>query len=239
MGLFGKSVFDIAKDIVNDSGGYSGSSYRTATTKLPGIAAGSPKDIVDTLEKIGLLFTDVEMEGQKRGYERAAVEYEEAFARIEEEYRETKRVLEAEIYKKGAKVDRLIAKLHELELRRDALKEQVKCQAQQVSKRYNIPLQKVSQAAATGTLIVGGSSFDLLDIICAKKEKKLKEAEERGYREARSEYRKKIDDLKTNLNRLIVKGESELAELTNLIKDVIDEIEREETKIAELKVLMK
>lgn len=239
MGLF-ESIIEVVVDAIKDSGSSSGGVFSppTTTTTGPVLPMSSPRSIVDTLEKVELLFTDVETEGQKRGYEKAASEYEDAFGKIEEEYRSTKRILDNEVITKEAKADKLIARLKELEMVRDALRDEAKRQEKKVSNRYNIPLQKVSQSAAAGTLLVSGTSYDILDLICAHKEKKLKESEEKGYREAKAEYRKKISDLKDNLQRLKAKSEAELAEITGLIYAVMEEIAKEETKIAELKVLL-
>ena len=43
-----------------------------------------------------MLLTDVETEGKKKGYQRAAIEYEVAFRRIEKEFKETKNLINSQ-----------------------------------------------------------------------------------------------------------------------------------------------
>lgn len=85
---------------------------------------------------------------------------------------------------------------------------------------------------------MGGSGTGILDLIYRYKSKKLKEAEEKGYAEARRLYRRKIQELKDNLELLKKKGDVEIQELTKLITDTIKEISDAETKIAELEIVL-
>ena len=78
----------------------------------------------------------------------------------------------------------------------------------------------------------------LLDLIYRYKSKKLKEAEKKGYEEARQLYRKKIRELKDNLELVRKKSSAELQELAKLITDTIKEISDIETKIAELEIVL-
>lgn len=47
-------------------------------------------------EKIDMLFKDVETEGKKQGYKRAASEYEKVFRVIENEYKQTKELIQSQ-----------------------------------------------------------------------------------------------------------------------------------------------
>ena len=51
-------------------------------------------------------------------------------------------------------------------------------------------------------------------------------------------YKKKIRELKDNLELLKKKGDAELQELASLITDAIKEISDAETKIAELEIVL-
>lgn len=253
MGIFGKSLAGMIFDAITDSkssgssrgssGSSSSSSWKpyipTTTTTMPNIGLGSRSGgIMDTLEKIDTILTDVDTEGEKRGYERAAAEYDAAYERIENEYLAAKKMLNQQMVNKDAEATRLISKLQQLEEEKKILERQVREKTKQVSNKYDIPVSSVSQSLASGTLLMGGTGTGVLDLIYRYKSKKLKEAEEKGYAEARKLYRKKIRELKDNLELLKKKGDAELQELASLITDAIKEISDAETKIAELEIAL-
>lgn len=80
------------------------------------------------VEKLDMLFKDVETEGKKQGYQRAAKEYEEVFKVIENEYKETKEYIEKSKNRYDEMAETLINKLQDLEMRKSVLKEQVERQ---------------------------------------------------------------------------------------------------------------
>ena len=249
MGIFGKSLAGMIFDAITDSKssgssrGSSGSSswkpyIPTTTTTVPtGIGLGGG-NILDTLEKLDTVLMDVDTEGEKRGYERAAAEYDAAYERIENEYLTAKKMLDQQMANKDAEATRLISKLQQLEEEKKNLERQVREKTKQVSNKYDIPVSSVSQSLASGTLLMGGSGTGVLDLIYRYKSKKFKEAEEKGYAEARRLYKKKIRELKDNLELLKKKGDAELQELASLVTDAIKEISDAETKIAELEIVL-
>lgn len=246
MGIFVKSlagmIFDAITDSKSSSRSSGSSSWKphvpTTTTTVPtGIGLGGG-NILDTLEKLDTVLMDVDTEGEKRGYERAAVEYDAAYERIENEYLTAKKMLDQQMVNKDAEATRLISKLQQLEEDKKFLERQVREKTKQVSNKYNIPVSSITQSLNAGTLLIGGSGMGVLDLIYHYKSKKLKEAEEKGYAEARSLYRKKIRELKDNLELLKKKGDAELQELAKLITDAIKEISDVETKIAELEIAL-
>jgi hypothetical protein len=190
-------------------------------------------------EKIDMLFTDVETEGKKQGYERASKEYKLMFRKIEKAYKETKELIESQKDKYGEQSDMLIDKLSALEDERDRLQKQVDNKAKQVSKTFDIPIGEVRSSLAAGSLLMPSSGLGLLDIIYSYKEKKLKKAEQKGYSEAKELYEEKIEKLKADLNKLKSKGSKEVKKMINLISDILDEIIENQMQIAELKILLK
>ena len=242
MGIFDKSLVKIIFDTLTDpkSSGLSSRKLPISTTTptLPtGIGTGDPK-ILDTLEKLDTVLMDVDTEGEKRGYERAAAEYDAAYVRIENEYLTAKNLLEQLITSKDTEATRLISKLQKLEEDKRILERKVHEKTKQVSNKYNIPVSSITQSLVSGTLLIGGSGTGVLDLIYRYKSKKLKEAEKKGYEEARQLYRKKIRELKDNLELLRKKSSAELQELAKLITDTIKEISDIETKIAELEIVL-
>lgn len=239
MDIFGKSLMDEIFDILTDSTPSKPSSWKLSIptiTAPTGNLGGS--NILNTLEKLDTVFMDVDTEGEKRGYERAAAEYDAAYERIETEYLKAKELLEQQITNKDTEAIRLISKLQQLEENKKELECRVHEKTKQVSNKYDIPFSSVSQSLMSGTLLIGGSEMGLLDLIYRYKSKKLKEAEKKGYEEARQLYRKKIRELKDNLELLRKKSSAELQELAKLITDTIKEISDIETKIAELEIVL-
>ena len=189
-------------------------------------------------DKVDMLFTDVETEGKKQGYEKASKKYEPIFREIENRYNETKKLIESQKTVYGDQSDKLIEKLSALEKERDSLQAEVDNKAKQVSKAYNIPLGQVRSAMSSGTLLMSDPTFGILDIIYSHKEKKLKKAEHKGYLEAKELYEEKIKRLQAKLDRLKEKGDEDIKKLVNLISDVLDEIAENQMKIAELRILL-
>lgn len=235
-----KSIVGLIASAITGSKSSQGSNSRryvptTTTTILDGPGLG---EISKTAEKIKTVLSDVETEGKKRGYERAAAEYDAAYERIENEYLAAKRILEQQTAGKEAEVSRLLTKLQQLESKKKTLEHAVREKAEQVSETYHISPSSVSQCLSSGTLLTGGTEATVLDLIYRYKGQKLKNAEEKGYAEARQLHRKKIKELKDNLERLRAKGEAEIRDLANLIADAIEEISESETKIAELEIVL-
>lgn len=229
MGLFGNR----GGGFLSDGGGF--------------LNDGRPRDIYDYRRSntrvsvgkmLGTIFSDVETEGKKRGYEKAAKEYADAYRKIEKEYNETKISIEGQKNTYGNQAFRLIDQLEKLERQKRELEKQVNSTVNSVSRRHNIPASDVRKSLNAGTLLVGDSAEHILEIVYYFKEKKLRQAEQRGYAEAKELYEGKIQKLKDELSRLKEKGDSEIKNLLNQISQILDAIAEEEMKIAELKILL-
>ncbi|WP_017416456.1 hypothetical protein [Clostridium tunisiense] len=190
------------------------------------------------VDKVDMLFTDVETEGKKQGYERASKEYEPIYREIENRYKETTILIKSQKNMYGDESYKLIDRLSVLENERESLEKQVDNKAKQLSKTYNIPLEEVRSAMSCGTLLMPAVNFSILDMIYSYKEKKLKKAEQNGYLEAKDLYEDKIKRLKAELNRLKEKGDEDIKKLVDLISDVLGEIVENQMKIAELRILL-
>lgn len=201
---------------------------------MGGIFSNEPS-IVD---KIDMLLTDVETEGKKKGYSRAAEEYGKVFRSIESEYKQAKELIESQKNMYNAQSDTLIEKLEALENQKRRLENQVKQKTKAVSEKYDIPVSQVQGSLAAGTLITGPATVDILGMIYRHKEKKLREAEQRGYLEAKELYESKIDKLKKELAELKSKGSADIKKMVSMIGDILDAIAEEQMKIAELKILL-
>lgn len=200
---------------------------------------------LSTKEKIEVLFTDVETKGKKQGYDRAAKEYGAAYRKIERDFKETKELIENQKNTYGDQAYQFIERLEELEKQKKALQDEVNFKAN----AYNIPARKIRGFTAARTLggirgagtflVEGSTTIAILGMIYSYKEKKLRQAEQRGYAEAKELYETKIQELKEELRRLKEKGNSEIKMLLNQISQILDAIAEEEMQIAELKILLK
>lgn len=191
----------------------------------------------DVLDTIGMLLKDVKTDGKKEGYEQAAKEYGQAFLLIEKEYKETKKLFENQTKIHDKRSEQLIVKLENLEMQKKELEDQIKKNTKKVSKKYNIPIKQVEQAAY-GDLLGGNSQIDILGIIYKFREMEMKEARQKGYMEAKELYEKKIAKLKKDLQELKEKGDKEVQEYLDIINDLLDTISERQMEIAELKILL-
>lgn len=201
---------------------------------------GTGPDIID---KVEMLFTDVEKEGKKKGYSRAAEEYGKVFRSIESEYKQTKELIESQKNMYDMQSDALIEKLEALEKQKRRLENQVEQKTKAVSEKYDISVSQVKEGLNSSTGLIasepwGSPGSILLDIAYDHKVKKLREAERDGYLEAKKLYEEKIGKLKKELEELKRKGSAEIQEMSNMIIEILDAIADEQMKIAELKILL-
>lgn len=193
------------------------------------------------IDKVEMLFTDVEEEGRKRrkrGYSRAAEEYGKVFRSIESEYKQAKELIESQKNMYDIQSDALIEKLEALEKQKRRLENQVEQKTKAVSEKYDIPISAVKECIASNSMIGMSVTMSILGAIYDHKEKKLREAEERGYSEAKKLYEEKIGKLKKELEELKRKGSAEIQEMSNMIIEILDAIADEQMKIAELEILL-
>lgn len=190
------------------------------------------------IDKVDMLLTDVETEGKKKGYSRASEEYGKVFRSIENEYKQAKELIESQKNMYDARSEALIEKLEALENEKRRLENQVKQKTNAVSEKYDIPVSQVQGSLATGTFITGPTTVDLLGMIYRHKEKKLREAEQRGYSEAKELYETKIDNLKTEFAELRSNGSADIKKLVSMISEILDAIADEQMNIAELEILL-
>lgn len=173
------------------------------------------------------LFKDPEIEGKKKGYERAAKEYEPTFQKIKNEYEVTKKILENETASYNEKADALIKRLEDLERKEEILR-------RQVYRKYNgkSDVQDYEYGHTTAALYIDIIGFFL------DRNQKFSEAEKQGYLEAKKVYEAKIAKLKRELAILKNKGNLEIQKLLNMIDEVLNVIADERMKIAELEMLL-
>ncbi len=197
-------------------------------------------------KKPSIIDTVVEEEGKKAGYSRAAEEYGKVFRSIESEYKQAKELIESQKNMYDIQSDALIEKLEALEKQKRRLENQVEQKTKAVSEKYDISVSQVKRGLNYNYCNkfmngpVNGPESILLDIAiaCDRKVKKLREAERRGYSEAKKVYEEKIGKLKKELEELKRKGSAEIQEMSDMIIEILDAIADEQMKIAELEILL-
>lgn len=207
---------------------------------IGGLVVDLFNDGPNIIEKAEMFFTDVEIEGKKQGYNRASKEYGKVYSAIETEFLETKKLIEKQKNSYDNKADILINKLEALEIEKAKLEQHVHSKTQDVSCKFNIPIGDVKSSIVSGVFPAGGAmiSVDVLGLIYKYKEKKLIEAEQRGYAEAREIYENKISKLKAELRRLKENGNKDIKKLVTMIEQIFEAIADEQMKIADLRILL-
>lgn len=199
------------------------------------------------IDKVEMLFTDAEEEERKKGYSRAAEEYGKVFRSIESEYKQAKELIESQKNMYDMQSDALIEKLEALEKQKRRLENQVEQKTKAVSEKYDIPVSQVKSGLNSSNGFIASEPWGspgsilldiVLDIAYNHKAKKLREAERRGYSEAKKLYEEKIGKLKKELEELKRKGSAEIQEMSNMIIEILDAIADEQMKIAELEILL-
>ena len=202
--------------------------------------AGGPS----ILDKAELILTDAETEGRKRGYEKAATEYERAYQFLEDEYSIAVDFLKdsRELYE--LRTAELGRKLKRLEREKELLQKELDARAGRIAELYDIPVSQVRACCAGGALRSGCLSdrtqvtFLALDLMYLYKKKKLETAEKEGYEEAREIYEKKLAGLRDNLRRIVAETDEMLRQYAEIYEELLDEITAVKTGIAELGALM-
>lgn len=199
----------------------------------------SVQEVHDTID---LLTTDPEIEGKKRGYEKAAREYEPILLDLKNKYTKIKKILEDENSDKQKQFDELIVILQELEAENKMLKQIVKSKADVCrAKGYHIPLDiaRNGEASIVNPGVVNYKIPTML-LFNAWKDiqlKKRNEAEIAGYMKARDDYVTKVNKLKSDMENVTKDLKGKLNEKVAIIGRVIEEIARKKEENVELKLI--
>lgn len=199
-------------------------------------------NIIGGIENIELLLADdVETEGKKQGYARAAKEYERVFVSLQREWASAAQMIEARKEPQTAEDRELIARLQAAEGRKERLKKQLDEKARRLSEKQGIPIASV-RAAFAGTCSLIDlpvvPQIDILDIVARKKREKMVKAERAGYLEAKALYEEKLRKEREKLERLKEKGSAEIQKLVDIAVSALSSISKTEMEIADLEIML-
>lgn len=198
-------------------------------------------NITNKIDNIELLLTDVETEGKKQGYARAAKEYERVFASLQREWASAAQMIEARKESQTAEDRELITRLQAAEGRKERLKQQLDEKARRLSAKQGIPIASV-QAAVGGTCSLFDlpvvPRIDILDIVARKKREKMVKAERAGYLEAKALYEEKLRKEREKLEKLKEKGSAEIQKLVDIAVSALSSISKTEMEIADLEIML-
>lgn len=180
-------------------------------------------------EKWELIRKDSKVEGGKRGYNKAAIEYSDRFESLEREYEETLEFIENQKYAYTNQAESLLDKCEELERRRDQLRSELN----RLSKENN------SNGVSINDLLGGSvnnafSGGMITDIAYAIKKKKISKEEEKAYNEAKEVFERKLRDLQDKLVRLKDDFDAQEKKYIENIRKIMLEISKLEISIADL-----
>lgn len=189
------------------------------------------------IEKVGLVFTDVETEGKKQGYQRAASIYEQVFREMESRYQTAIEFLmrTKDLYESESSI--LVNWLESLERESERLQKEYDAKLHSKAEELNMTTQELKGAFAAGCVGPTGNGLWILDLVYSHKEKKLAESIWKGYLEAKDIYKKKIRELKDEYEEKLKKGNEGLEKLVSTMDDIMNDIAAEQMKIAELSLL--
>ena len=190
-------------------------------------------------DDLDIMFSkDLNYDGHKKGYELAATQYETAFENIKKEYTAVIKLTkeEKELYTK--KITEQIKKLEKLE---DKQKEIEQLRYQKVASMYSgvASLDSFQNQSHIGnTILVGYASGKLYNFFMDKKRKKYYEAQERGFKEARDAFEKKLQQLKKDYENAVKERNDNMEGKEKILKKLLKSIEEKEILIAEMTVLI-
>lgn len=193
-----------------------------------------------TLEKVDMLFTDAETEGKKQGYTRAADEYTRILESLEKEYASVICTLRGNRHNAAEKMERLCEKLQDLTRTKDKLAQEADRKADRFSMTFGVPVCEVKQCiAGPHNPAMPAITFGALDLVYRSKQRKLAQAEQKGYVEAKQEFEKKTAKLRAELRQIIEKSQEEMREYAELCEDILNETARVKAQIAEFNILLR
>lgn len=178
----------------------------------------------------------VYIDAEKQGYVRAAKEYGAVFNEIQSEYNQAKQRFEQIVREKDIHSEHLIAQHEQLVATRKYLEAEVERKAKRMAEKSGISTGAV-KSAISGNAFSSTGSVDLFSVLHSYKEKKIREAECKGYNRAKTEYEKKIRALKREFEELQKISAQKINELHDLIADILVAISDERMKIATMKIM--
>ena len=176
------------------------------------------------------------IDAEKRGYVKASEEYKIVFNEIQEEYSKAKQEFERIIKEKDAHSDQLISQYEELVLLRKKLEAENTKRAKIIADKCGISTNTLMTSISNNSFSIT-SNYDLFSILHNYREKKMLEAECKGYARAKKNYEKKIHALKQEFEELQNLSNQKIEELHSLITDILDAISDEHMKIATLRII--
>jgi len=193
-------------------------------------------------QELKTIFSDVKTEGRKKGYNRAAQEYEPVLAEVEWAYDE----IVATIKKQGVfyrqTSEKILGVASKLNEENEEIKENVRNKTVKVSEKYNMSIAGVSSIIGMGrnpfTELYPSRQPDLIDAVYRFRKGQMDKAEQEGYQEAKEVYEQAITTKKKELKQLQQKIDGQTKEMMDIVSDAIDMFVEEKMKDADLNILL-
>ena len=193
-------------------------------------------------DKVKMAFTDTKAKGEKKGYEKAAKQYDEVLKKIESFYNEIEDIVRKKkgFYEEQSK--RLSDMLIVVQYEKKQLENELDLKKDEISEKYNIPLEKLKIEKIVDNALNNALSIVpplyWLNLVYNYKENRMYKAEMEGYKEAQNLYRTKILNIKNDLRELQKEVDATLQEILEQIVDQVILITSEQMEIAELKMAL-
>ena len=188
-------------------------------------------------DKVKMAFTDTKAKGEKKGYEKAVKQYDDVLKKAEKFYNEIEEIVRKKkgFYQEQSK--RLSDMLIVVQYEKKQLENELDLKKDEISEKYNIPLEKFVDNALNNALVVVPPLY-WLNLVYNYKENRIYKAEMEGYKEAQNLYRTKILNIKNDLRELQKEVDATLQEILEQIVDLVILITSEQMEIAELKMAL-
>lgn len=192
--------------------------------------------------QVRTIFSDVKTEGRKKGYKRAAKEYERVLKEMEWAYQEIVNATR----KQGIFYRRTTKKLLDIDniLNKEMKKteENVEYKTAEVSKKYNIPFSNISSIIGMGKQtfapIYPYQQTSVISLVYEFRKNQMDKAEQEGYQDAKEEYEKLIMEKKEELKKLQQEVDENTKEMVKLICDTVGMLISEKMKDADLDIML-
>lgn len=128
-------------------------------------------------DKVKMVFTDAKAEGEKKGYEKAAKQYDDVLKKAEEFYNEIEEIVRKKkgFYQEQSK--RLSDMLIVVQYEKKQLENELDLKIATVSEKYNIPVEKLKMGRIVDNVLMTVPQLYWLDLVYSYKENKMYKAE--------------------------------------------------------------
>ena len=192
-------------------------------------------------EKLSVLLTNAEEEGEKRGIAKASRVYAPILEDLKKQYEALEATAKENKEQNDKKIQEQIDLLQSLEQKKAELESRRKEKIECVAQKFGVSAATIESGLAEGKSYCDFIPIlsDILDYFYRKKLKEIAEYEAKYFKKTVAEiWEPKKKDLEELFRKLCAEVDGELKEYVDLFKETVFEISEIERQIAELEILL-